>query len=60
MSSDKQHGRFVFTCDSCEEVRFKSEPGDDFNAAWEKAKTEGWRARKIGKDWAHFCPDCEP
>ena len=53
---DRQGGDVVFECDSCDEV-LETEQAD-FNSAWNLAKREGWRARKIGADWCHECPHC--
>ena len=53
---DRQKGRVVFECDSCEATT-ESDTGD-FNEAWAAAKRDGWKARKIGADWVHACPDC--
>ena len=54
---DRQGGDIVFECDTCGEVL---ESGTaDFGSAWNYAKREGWRARKIGTEWVHACPKCE-
>lgn len=53
---DRQGGDLVFECDSCSEV-MKSEQSD-FSSAWNLAKREGWRAKKIGTEWVHECPQC--
>ncbi len=53
---DRQGGDVVFECDSCDEV-LETEQAD-FNSAWNRAKREGWRARKIGTEWVHECPQC--
>jgi hypothetical protein len=58
MTIDRQHSRLVFSCDSCD-ATFEGSPDDDFVHAWAAAKAEGWKARKIGKEWVHACPDCE-
>lgn len=53
---DRQGGDLVFECDSCNEVL---ESGtSDFNSVWNRAKREGWRAKKLGNDWVHACPQC--
>lgn len=54
---DRQHGMIFIECDACGEV-FESET-DDFGLAWNAAKTQGWRTKKIGQDWIHACPTCE-
>lgn len=53
---DYQGGAIVFECDSCDEVLESGQA--DFNSAWNLAKREGWRARKIGTEWVHECPGC--
>ena len=54
---DRQNGDLVFECDSCGEV-LQTETSD-FNSAWNQAKRDGWRARKVGTEWAHECPNCK-
>lgn len=54
---DRQHGRIVFVCDSCD-ATFEGSNGDDFNDAWSAAKRDGWTTRKFGDEWLHGCPDC--
>ena len=54
---DRQGGDIVFECDTCGEVL---ESGTaDFGSAWNHAKREGWRTRKIGTEWVHACSKCE-
>lgn len=55
---DRQHGRILFECDSCPET-FEGGKGETFEEVWARAKDEGWKARKVGHDWAHGCPECE-
>jgi hypothetical protein len=52
----RQHGLIMFECDSCAETL--STDTDDFDAAWFEARSEGWRARKIGERLEHQCPNC--
>jgi hypothetical protein len=54
---DRQHGRLVFECDTCD-ATFEGEKDEDFTDAWGRAKGEGWTATKLGKDWMHGCPEC--
>jgi len=53
---DRQHGRYVFECDSCDEVL------DVHTKDWEEAKAtmrrDGWHARLIADVWLHGCPNC--
>lgn len=53
---DRQYGKIVFECDSYPEI-FDAET-DDFSNAWERAKCEGWRSRKLGSEWLHGCGKC--
>lgn len=53
---DRQHGKIIFECDSCDETL--TADTDDFTEAWNEAKREGWRSRKIGDEWLHGCPEC--
>jgi hypothetical protein len=55
---DRQGGRLIFECDTCD-ATFEGAKGDEFADAWNAAKSEGWKATKIGKDWVHFCEKCE-
>jgi len=53
---DRQKGDLVFECDTCGET-YESATSD-FSAAWNQAKRDGWRAKKIGSEWVHTCPVC--
>lgn len=53
---DRQGGRILVECDSCDEVLDTDTA--DFDAAREAMKREGWRARKIANEWLHGCPKC--
>lgn len=57
MSTDRQHGNIVFECDACGDV-LETEQAD-WGSAWNKAKHEGWRSRKIDDVWVHHCDNCE-
>ena len=54
---DRQHGKYVFECDSCKAV-LETETGD-FDDAQATRKREQWKAEKVGDVWIHACPDCE-
>lgn len=54
---DRQHGKVVFECDSCDET-FEGEQGEEFNIVWAAANRDGWRTRKIADEWLHGCPHC--
>jgi hypothetical protein len=53
---DGYNGPITFCCDEC------GEPDDthcsDFASAMSKGKSHGWKARKVGEDWNHYCKDC--
>jgi hypothetical protein len=53
---DRQHGMIIFECDVCGDTLETGER--DFNEAKAIQDREGWKARKIGSDWCHSCPDC--
>lgn len=50
---DKHNGQITFECDECGGDCDTGE--DDFMAALEQIKSEGWIIKKIGGDWLHFC-----
>jgi Fe2+ or Zn2+ uptake regulation protein len=54
---ERDSGKMLFVCDECNEA-FESEDGETFQDTWAAAKDDGWRARKLGNDWVHACPDC--
>lgn len=56
MSSERQGGELEFHCDKCGDI-YESHD-EDFGSAWSEAKIAGWRARKLGNEWVHACPDC--
>ena len=49
----RQHGRIVIACDACGRT-FEGD-SDEWIDVWPQARREGWRVRKIGKDWRQFC-----
>lgn len=56
MTIDRQHGDIVFECDGCGETLETAQA--DFGAAFNFVKREGWRAKKIGNVWSHYCDAC--
>lgn len=62
MTIDKQHGRYVASCDTCGEEITGS--GDLSAAAFDEivseVRSEGWRFdKKIrGGTYEHYCPKC--
>ena len=53
---DRQHGKIVIECDSCDET-FAGD-SDEWNEVWPAAKAEGWKSKKIGSEWVHGCARC--
>lgn len=53
---DRQHGKIVIECDSCDDV-FEGD-SDDWQTVWAAAKQDGWRSKKIGSEWVHGCKKC--
>lgn len=53
---DRQHGRILIECDSCEEV-FEG-ASDDWQEVWPAARREGWKTNLLAKEWLHGCPKC--
>jgi hypothetical protein len=54
---DRQGGRIVLECDSCDEV-FEGEEDAEWAEVWSEAKRQGWRSKKIADEWVHGCPRC--
>lgn len=54
---DRQGGRLVIECDSCDSTFLGD--SEEWNEVWLLAKSDGWKARKIGQEWMHACPECE-
>jgi len=54
---DRQNGKILIECDSCDEV-FEGDEGEEFAVVWNAAKREGWRTKKIGEEWVHGCGKC--
>jgi hypothetical protein len=50
---DRQHDRIVIDCDSCDRT-FEGDT-DEWIDVWPQARSDGWRARKIGRNWYQFC-----
>jgi len=53
----RNHGDISFECDTCGEL-FDTN-FHDWVAAWNLAKREGWRSKKVNNEWEHVCPECE-
>lgn len=56
---DRQGSKVLIECDSCDDV-FAGKDHEEFKEVWSRARDEGWRTRKTGKDWTHGCPRHEP
>ena len=56
MSTERQGGVLVFSCDKCPET-YDATTGV-WADAWQEAKSLGWRSYKTGTEWCHSCPDC--
>ena len=54
---DRQGRQILIECDSCDEV-FRGEEGAEWAEVWAAARREGWKSKKIGKDWVHGCGRC--
>lgn len=52
------YGNYEVTCDQCGD-------SEDYTVfeGWpelmEEMKADGWRSRKVGKDWQHICDACQ-
>lgn len=53
MSIERIKGFVAFVCDHCDDG-FESTTRN-FNDALEELRHEGWRIRRIGVEWHHFC-----
>lgn len=52
------YGDYYVCCDACG----KELDGtfDSFDDAKDSMRFNGWKFRKIGEDWYHYCPECAP
>ena len=59
MSLTQDRGDFIFECDGkgCHET-IETRTGN-FEAARNQWRRYGWKARKVGEDWKHFCQVCQ-
>ena len=57
MTIKRTHKWLKFECDDCDTSADFETDYIDFDTAWAQLKAEGWRAKKIGKDWVHGCPE---
>ncbi len=58
MSITRPHfdGPITFVCDDCGEE--DATHSSDFDSAFAKAKSHGFRAVKVKGEWQHRCADC--
>ena len=54
---DRQGGKILIECDSCDEV-FEGDEGAEFADVWAAAKREGFSTTKIAGEWLHGCAKC--
>lgn len=54
---DRQHGRILIVCDSCDEV-YTGAQDAEFADVIAAAKRDDWSVRKIAGEWLHGCPNC--
>ena len=53
---DRQKGLLVVECDTCGDVL--DTETKDFDEARACMQRNGWKVRKIGRDWIHGCAGC--
>ena len=53
---DRQRGHIIFECDVCGDTL--ETDMRDFTEARTAFNNEGWRSRKLGADWIHYCAEC--
>jgi hypothetical protein len=48
------------SCDRCStgEERISTDEAPHFLAVVEQIKSEGWKVKKVGGEWEHYCPEC--
>lgn len=50
-------GEITFHCNGCSDML--ETLTRDFSAAMVDLRDAGWRAKKDGSEWEHFCPNCQ-
>lgn len=48
---------YEIVCDQCE-TEHLFDHVDGWQDFMQQMRDEGWRSRKVGEDWRHYCPDC--
>ena len=56
MSVQREHGRYVPTCDNCEDTL---SPQDSFEEAREAMADADWVTRKKNGEWVNYCTECQ-
>ncbi len=57
MIDKPDNGGIRLACDECEDVQ--DDTFSDFHEMLEYARDDGWKIKKVGGYWEHYCPDCE-
>ena len=57
---ERYDGPITFLCDGDRCHEFDETHCENFAGALAKAKAHGWVVRKVGDEWQHLCPDCQP
>ena len=55
--SSSEEVTHLFECDA-DGCAAQHEGEGEFTEVWADAKSEGWRCRKVGGEWEHYCPKC--
>lgn len=53
---DRQRGKIVYECDTCDAV-FETE-SSELDEARMMLEAEGWRTYRLGDQWCHSCEKC--
>lgn len=53
------NGPIIFRCDGPKCHEYDETRCAEFPGALAKLKAHGWKARKVGDEWQHICPDCQ-
>lgn len=56
MAIDKEYGKYIVICDSCEDILA---PENTHNDARHAAKEAGWNTNNVDGDWINLCPACK-
>lgn len=49
----RDHNDIIFECDACGDTLETMQ--SDFSSAWNMAKRNGWRSKKMDGIWEHYC-----